>query len=138
MPQPKPKTKRPDTPLAATPEVRTMAKDNTRVKNPASIIKMTEKNKYPKTNYRNLSLARSIANEEARRYSDVPATASDSADYRTGYKMGLEGKRVSDMQNKYEGKNQYIEKGRWDGQNVKADADRKRLKQKLADRKKKK
>ena len=130
--------KRPDTPLASTPEVRIMVKDNTRVKSPASIAKMTEKNKYPKTNYRNLSLARSIANKEEGRYSDVPATALDSADYRKGYKMGLEGKRVSDMQNKYEGKNQYVEKGRWDGQNVKADVDRKRLKQKIADIKKKK
>jgi hypothetical protein len=83
--------KRPDTPLAPTPKGIT---------------------------YKNLGLARSAANNAAGDYTDKPATKKDSADYRTGYAMGLKGKKVSDMQNKWEGKNQYIEKGRWEGQNA--------------------
>jgi len=87
---PQPPKKRPDTPLAMT----------------------------PKPTYKNLGLARSATNNAEGRDTNYPATAKDSADYRTGFKMGLQKKKVSDIQNKYEGKNQYIEKGRWEGQNA--------------------
>lgn len=86
------KPKRPDTPLAATPE--------------------------PKVTYKNLGLARSAANNAEGRDTNTPATARDSADYRSGFKSGLKGKKVSDLQKKYEGTNQYTEKGRWEGQNA--------------------
>jgi hypothetical protein len=89
MLQPK-KTKRPDTPLAATPKV----------------------------TYDRLGLARSATNNAAGRDTNYPATAKDSADYRKGFAMGLKGKKVSDIENKYQGKNQYVEKGRWEGQNA--------------------
>jgi hypothetical protein len=89
MLQPK---KRPDTPLAQTPE--------------------------PKITYKNLGIARSATNNEEGRDTNTPATAKDSADYRLGFKIGLKGKKVSDIKNKYEGKNQYIEKGRWEGKNA--------------------
>jgi hypothetical protein len=72
----------------------------------------------PKVTYKNLGLARSATNREEGRDTDFPATAKDSADYRTGFAMGLKGKKFSDLRNKYEGKNQYIEKGRWEGQNA--------------------
>lgn len=91
MQQPK-KTKRPDTPLAPTPKI----------------------------TYKNLGLARTASNNAAGRDTNTPATAKDSADYRKGFAMGLKGKRVSDVETKYQGKNQYIEKGRWEGQNAKA------------------
>lgn len=88
MPQ-QPK-KRPDTPLAATPKI----------------------------TYKNLGLARSAANNAAGRDTDTPATAKDSADYRKGFKMGVQGKKTSAIRNKYEGKNQFVEKGIWEGQNT--------------------
>ena len=34
--------------------------------------------------------------------------------------MGIKGKKVSDIENKYQGKNQFVEKGRWEGQNARA------------------
>jgi hypothetical protein len=83
--------KRPDTPLATT----------------------------PKPTYVNLGLARTATNNAAGRDTNAPATKKDSADYRKGYAMGLDGKKVSAIENKYQGKNQYVEKGRWEGQNVK-------------------
>ena len=86
------KPKRPDTPLAPTPE--------------------------PKVTYKNLGLARSAANNAEGRDTNTPATARDSADYRSGFKSGLKGKKVSDLRKKYEGTNQYFEKGRWEGQNA--------------------
>jgi hypothetical protein len=82
--------KRPDTPLATT----------------------------PKPTYVNLGLARSAVNTAAGKDINTPATAKDSADYRKGYAMGLKGKKVSAIENKYQGKNQYVEKGRWEGQNA--------------------
>jgi hypothetical protein len=90
--QEKPKTKRPDTPLAPTPE--------------------------PKVTYKNLGLARSAANNAEGRDTNTPATARDSADYRAGFKSGLKGSKVSDLRKKYEGTNEYVEKGRWEGQNA--------------------
>jgi len=84
--------KRPDTPLANTPE--------------------------PNITYKNLGLARSATNNAEGRDTSTPATAKDSADYKLGFKMGLKGKKVSDIKNQYEGKNQYVEKGRWEGQNA--------------------
>ena len=90
--QEKPKTKRPDTPLAATPE--------------------------PKITYKNLGLARTATNNAEGRDTNTPATARDSADYRSGFKSGLNGKKVSELQKKYEGTNEYVEKGRWEGQNA--------------------
>ena len=83
--------KRPDTPLAPTPKV----------------------------TYKNLGLARSASNNAAGRDTNAPATAQDSADYRKGFGMGLKGKKVSDIEIKYQGKNQFVEKGRWEGQNAK-------------------
>lgn len=83
---PNPK-KRPDTPLATT----------------------------PKPTYVNLGLARTATNNAAGRDTNTPATAKDSADYRKGYAMGLKGKKVSAVENKYQGKNQYVEKGNWEG-----------------------
>ncbi len=88
----KKQSKRPDTPLAPTPA--------------------------PKVTYVNLGLARNATNNAEGIDTGTPATRRDSADYRTGYKMGLKGQKVSDMQNRMEGKNQYIEKGRWEGQNA--------------------
>lgn len=85
-----PKVKRPDTPLAPTPKV----------------------------TYKNLGLARSASNNAAGIDTDTPATKKDSADYRSGFNMGLKGKKVSNIENKYQGKNQYVEKGRWEGQNA--------------------
>lgn len=81
-------TKRPDIPLAST----------------------------PKPTYVNLGLARSAANNAAGRDTNTPATKKDSADYKKGYAMGLNGKKVSDVEKKYQGKNQYVEKGNWEGQ----------------------
>ena len=49
---------------------------------------------------------------------NTPATAKDSADYRKGYTMGLKDQKVSAIENKYQGKNQYIEKGIWEGKNA--------------------
>ena len=72
----------------------------------------------PKPTYDRLGLARSAANTAAGRDTNTPATAKDSADYRKGYAMGLKGKKVSAIENKYQGKNQYVEKGRWEGQNA--------------------
>jgi hypothetical protein len=72
----------------------------------------------PLITYKNLGLARSATNNAEGIDTDAPATARDSADYKSGFKMGLKGKKVSDIKNKYEGKNQYIEKGRWEGQNA--------------------
>jgi hypothetical protein len=92
--------KRPDTPLAATPKI----------------------------TYKNLGLARSATNNAEGRDTNTPATAKDSADYRAGFKMGVQGKKVSDLQNKYEGKNQYVEKGRWEGKNAVVDAKKANLK----------
>ena len=86
------KPKRPDTPLAPTPE--------------------------PKVTYKNLGLARSATNNAEGRDTNTAATAKDSADYRSGFKSGLKGKKVSDLRKKYEGTNQYTEKGRWEGQNA--------------------
>lgn len=91
MPQePKKSNKRPDTPLASTPKI----------------------------TYDRLGLARTATNNAQGRDTDAPATAKDSADYRKGFAMGLKGKKVSNIENKYQGKNQYIEKGRWEGQNA--------------------
>lgn len=89
MQQPK-RNKRPDTPLAPTPKI----------------------------TYKNLGLARSASNNAAGIDTNTPATAQDSADYRRGFAMGLKGKRVSNIENKYQGKNQFVEKGRWEGQNA--------------------
>jgi hypothetical protein len=94
---------RPDTPLAATPE--------------------------PKVTYKNLGLARTAANNAAGDYTNTPATAKDSADYRSGFRMGVKGKKVSDLENKYQGKNQYVEKGRWEGQNAVKDIKKTKLKE---------
>jgi len=82
--------KRPDTPLAPTPKI----------------------------TYKNLGLARSASNNAAGRDTNTPATKKDSADYRKGYAMGVKGKKVSAIENKTQGKNQYVEKGRWEGQNA--------------------
>lgn len=91
MQEPK-KNKRPDTPLAKTPD--------------------------PKVTYKNLGLARSAVNKARGRDIDYPASAKDSADYRKGFAMGLKGKKPSSTEIKYQGKNQYVEKGRWEGQNA--------------------
>ena len=91
MLQPK-KVNRPDTPLAATPE--------------------------PQVTYKNLGLARSATNDQEGVDTKTPATSKDSSDYRKGFKEGLIGKKTSSLKDKYEGKNQYTEKGRWEGQNA--------------------
>ena len=90
--QEKPKTKRPDTPLTPTPE--------------------------PNVTYKNLGLARTATNNAEGRDTKTPATARDSADYRLGFKKGLIGNKVSELRKKYEGTNEYVEKGRWEGQNA--------------------
>lgn len=72
----------------------------------------------PKITYDRLGLARTAANNAAGFDTNTPATAKDSADYRKGFAMGVKGKKVSDIENQYQGKNQYIEKGRWEGQNA--------------------
>jgi len=90
--QEKPKSKRPDTPLAATPE--------------------------PNVTYKNLGLARTAVNNAEGRDTKTLSTAKDSADYRLGFKKGLKGSKVSDLRKKYEGTNEYVEKGRWEGQNA--------------------
>lgn len=88
-----PKNKRPDTPLAPTQE--------------------------PKVTYKNLSLARTAANNSAGRPTATPATAKDSLNYKRGFKAGLEGKKTSAMRKKYEGTDEYFEKGTWEGKNAK-------------------
>lgn len=90
MQQPNKNKKRPDTPLAET----------------------------PKPTYKNLGLARSAANNAAGRDTHAPATARDSANYRAGFDAGLRGVKPSSMKKKYEGEDQYFQKGRWEGQNA--------------------
>jgi len=96
---------RPDTPLAATPE--------------------------PKVTYKNLGLARTATNNAAGDYTNTPATAKDSADYRKGFRMGIKGQDVSALENKYQGKNQYVEKGNWEGKNAVKDLKKSKLKELL-------
>jgi len=71
-----------------------------------------------KPTYNRLGLARSAANKEAGRDYNTPATKRDSLDYKRGFNMGLAGKKPSPLEIKYQGKNQYEEKGRWEGQNT--------------------
>jgi hypothetical protein len=70
-----------------------------------------------KPTYKNLGLARSASNNAAGRDTNTPATKKDSLDYKKGFDMGKAGKKPSSLRAKYEGKNQYEEKGRWEGQN---------------------
>ena len=70
-----------------------------------------------KPTYKNLGLARSASNNAAGRDTNTPATKKDSLDYKKGFDMGKAGKKPSALRAKYEGKNQYEEKGRWEGQN---------------------
>lgn len=70
-----------------------------------------------KPTYKNLGLARTATNNAAGRDTNTPATKNDSLSYKKGFEMGKSGKKPSALQLKYEGKNQYEEKGRWEGQN---------------------
>jgi len=72
-----------------------------------------------KPTYKNLGLARSASNNAAGRDTNTPATKKDSLDYKKGFDMGKSGVKPSSLRAKYEGKNQYEEKGRWEGQNSK-------------------
>lgn len=90
MQQPNKNKKRPDTPLAETPKI----------------------------TYDRLGLARTAANNAAGRDTDAPATARDSANYRAGFRAGLRGVKPSDLRKKYEGEEQYFQKGRWEGLNA--------------------
>jgi len=98
-------------------------KDKTRVNRPDTPLAPT-----PKITYDRLGLARTAANNAAGDYTNTPATAKDSADYRKGFRMGVQGKKVSDIENKYQGKNQYVEKGNWEGKNAVKDAKKEKLK----------
>ena len=93
-------------------------KDKTRVNRPDTPLAPT-----PKITYDRLGLARTAGD-----YTNTPATAKDSADYRKGFRLGVQGKKVSDIENKYQGKNQYIEKGNWEGKNAVKDAKKEKLK----------
>jgi hypothetical protein len=84
------KKKRPDTPLAET----------------------------PKPTYKNLGLARTATNNAEGRDTNAPATAKDSANYRLGFQAGLKGAKPSSLRKKYEGEEQYYQKGRWEGQSA--------------------
>jgi len=72
-----------------------------------------------KPTYKNLGLARSASNKEESRDTNTPATKKDSLDYKKGFEMGRKGYKPNPLRIKYEGKNQYEEKGRWEGQNTK-------------------
>lgn len=69
--------------------------------------------------YKNLGLARTATNNAAGRDTNTPATKKDSLDYKKGFEMGITGYKPNPLRIKYEGKNQYEEKGRWEGQNTK-------------------
>lgn len=72
-----------------------------------------------KPTYKNLGLARSAANKEEGKDFNTPANKKDSLDYKKGFNMGKAGIKPNPLRAKYEGKNQYEEKGRWEGQNSK-------------------
>jgi hypothetical protein len=81
-------------------------------------VKKAQKGKTVKPTYDRLGLARSANNKSMGRDTNTPATARDSANYRSGFSAGLKGKKPSALQMKYEGEDQYFQKGRWEGQNV--------------------
>jgi len=91
------------------------------VKKAANGTTTSETTKKPTNNptYKNLGLARSATNKEEGRDINTPATKKDSIDYKKGFEMGKAGFKPSPLRAKYEGKNQYEEKGRWEGQNPK-------------------
>lgn len=72
-----------------------------------------------KPTYVNLGLARTATNNAEGRDTNTPATKKDSLDYKKGFDNGRAGIKPSTLRTKYEGKNQYEEKGRWEGQNSK-------------------
>jgi hypothetical protein len=78
MPQPKPKTKRPDIPLAPTPEVRTMAKDNTRVANKKQVVVLQKKPTY-----------KNVEADVAIYRGGKPYSKKDSLEYKKGFEKGL-------------------------------------------------
>jgi hypothetical protein len=82
--------KRPDTPLANTP-------------NPV------------KLNYGGFSMAREYTNQAEGRPSNTPATKKDSLDFRVGFKKGVNNKRFSAEEEPF-GENEYQKMGRWAGQ----------------------
>jgi len=82
-------------------------------------MKQPPKNKKkPAPTYVNLGLARSATNNAMGVDVNTPSTKLDSLNYRKGYEMGVKGVKPSPLRAKYEGKNQYEEKGRWEGQNA--------------------
>lgn len=91
MLQPK-KTKRPDTPLANTPEP----------------IKVT---------YSRFGMAREATNKENGVDKDTPSTKKDSIDFRSGFKKGVNNKQFTAKETPY-GENEYQKMGRWEGQNA--------------------
>jgi len=85
------------------------------------VVKKTTKKSVSPTSgptYKNLGLARTATNNAAGRDTNTPATRKDSLDYKKGFEMGKAGYKPNPLRTKYEGKNQYEEKGRWEGQNA--------------------
>lgn len=85
-----PKQKRPDTPLANTPEP-------------------------VKLNYGGFSMAREYTNQAEGKPSNTPATKKDSTDFRSGFKKGVNNKKFSAKEEPF-GENEYQKFGRWAGQ----------------------
>ena len=69
--------------------------------------------------YKNFAMANEAVNSSRGRNFNKPASRQDSAKYVKGYKMGLMGLKPSANQKKYQGENEFVKMGRWEGQNVK-------------------
>ena len=82
------------------------------------IVKKAKEGKTVKPTYDRLGLARSAKNKSLGKDINSQASAKDSANYRAGFIDGLKDKKPSAKKMKYEGEEEYFQKGRWEGQNT--------------------